>query len=89
MPVKPPSSKRVLKDLGRRVAELRRTAGMTQAELADRLDVTSRYVQSIEAGQQNLTVESLTVLAAVLDAALTALFEPPNSRVVRVGRPRT
>jgi transcriptional regulator with XRE-family HTH domain len=86
--VKRPNSKRVLKDLGRRAAELRQALGLTQAELADRLTVTSRYVQSVEAGQENLTVESLTVLAAVLDVAVVALFEPPTSRVVRLGRPK-
>jgi transcriptional regulator with XRE-family HTH domain len=78
----------VLVDVGRRVAELRQGLGMTQAELADRLTVTSRYVQSVEGGRENLTVESLTVLAWVLDAPVAALFEPPTSRVVRRGRPK-
>jgi transcriptional regulator with XRE-family HTH domain len=86
--VKRPSSKRVLKDLGRRVAELRQGLELTQAALADRLTVTSRYVQSVEAGRENLTVESLTVLATVLDVPVGSLFDPPASRVVRVGRPK-
>ena len=85
--MKRPNSKRVLKDLGRCVAELRAAKGMTQAKLADRLRVTGRYVQSIEAGRENLTVESLTLLASVLDAAVATLFEPPTSRTVRRGRP--
>lgn len=86
--MKRPSSKRVLKDLGRRVAELRQGLELTQAALAERLTVTSRYVQSIEGGRENLTVESLTVLAAVLDVSVGALFEPPTSRDVQVGRPK-
>ena len=87
--VKRPNSKRVLKDLGRRVAELRHERGMTQAGLAERLDVTSRYVQSLEAGNENLTVISLVILAGELDAALTAFFEPPTSRADRrPGRPK-
>lgn len=88
--MKRPDSKRVLKDLGRRVAELRRETGQTQADLAERLKVTSRYIQSVEAGRENLTVESLTLLASVLDAPVATLFEPPTSHAPRrPGRPRT
>ncbi len=61
---------------------------MTQAELAEKLAVTPRYVQSIEAGNENLTVESLTVLASALNTSVGALFDPPTSRVVRRGRPK-
>jgi transcriptional regulator with XRE-family HTH domain len=78
----------VLKDLGRRIAELRQERDMTQAKFAERLAVTARYVQSIEGGHENLTVESLTLLGWVLDAPVAALFESPTSRVVRRGRPK-
>jgi transcriptional regulator with XRE-family HTH domain len=86
--VKSPNSTRVVKDVGRRVSELRRALEITQAELADRLAVSSRYIQSVESGRENLTLESLTVLAWVLDAPVAALFEPPTSRVARPGRPK-
>jgi repressor LexA len=79
---------RVLFELGRRVAELRVKRSLTQEDLAELLGVTPRYVQSIEAGRQNLSVRSLVKLARALDARLPDLFSAPHGRAVRLGRPR-
>ena len=78
---------RVLSDLGRRVAELRADRGLTQEALAEALEVSSRYVQLIEAGEENLTVESFVGLANPLKVSLPEVSTPPTSRTVRVGRP--
>lgn len=77
----------VLRDLGRRIAELRAARGLTQEQLAERLDVTFQYLQRIEAGRENLTVRSLVRLATALEVLVADLFAPPESREVRVGRP--
>ena len=78
---------RLLRDLGRRLAELRAEAELTQEELAEQLDVTARYVQSLEGGQENLTVKSLATLADALGVGVAKLFDVPKSRIVRQGRP--
>lgn len=78
---------RLLFDLGRRVAELRAKRGTTQEELAEVLGVTPRYIQSIEAGRQNLSVRSLVKLADALHARVPDLFKAPSRRTARVGRP--
>lgn len=80
---------RALKDVGRRLAELRRERGWTQEELAERLGLQTNNLQRIELGMQNLTVRSLVRLSNGLGVALGELFEQPRNRAVRPGRPRS
>lgn len=84
-----PDPARVLRDLGRRIAELRAGRGMTQDVLAERADFTVQYLQRVEAGRENLTVRSLAALAALLGAQVADLFAAPASRdKPRPGRPK-
>ena len=76
-----------MKDVGRRLAELRRDLGLTQEQLAERLRMEANNLQRIELGMQNLTLRTLVRLANELEVKPGALFEPPRSRVVRRGRP--
>jgi transcriptional regulator with XRE-family HTH domain len=78
---------RVLRDLGRRVAELRRERGMTQDSFAEQWDVSVGYVRRVEAGA-NLSVRSLVTIAHLLGVQLQDLFDPPKDRRIRRGRPR-
>jgi putative transcriptional regulator len=61
--------------LGQRVAQVRRERGWTQEALAERLDVSVRYLQAIEAGEENMTLDSLTQLALRLDLSLAELVK--------------
>lgn len=78
----------VLRDLGRRVAELRAARGLTQERFAEDANITAQYLQRIEAGRENLTVRSLVRLAGLLHVSVTDLFAKPAQREVRPGRPR-
>ncbi len=69
------------------MAELRKAQNLTQDDLAERADVSIRYLQSVEAGGENLTVESLAALADVLGVGFRNLFKNPRSRRVLRGRP--
>jgi transcriptional regulator with XRE-family HTH domain len=60
--------------VGRRIAQARRARGWTQEYLAERLDVSPRYVQFVEAGKENLTIDSLAKVARVLRVAVADLF---------------
>ena len=46
-------------NLGKRIADLREAAGMTQTELARKLKTTQSAVARIEAGKQNISTDTL------------------------------
>jgi transcriptional regulator with XRE-family HTH domain len=74
--------------VGRRVAELRVERGLTQEQLAAQAEVAARYIQSIEAGSENLTLETLAKLANLFKVAVVTFFEPPATTKPRPGRPK-
>jgi transcriptional regulator with XRE-family HTH domain len=75
-------------DVGRRIAELRQQAGMTQEDLARELGSTQQYAQRLETGL-NLTIHSLTKVANALGVTTRTLFDPTTyRRPTRAGRPR-
>lgn len=78
---------RVVRGLGRRVAELRAQSGRTQEQLAERLKMQVKYLQRVEGGSQNLSVRTLVRFANALGVPVAELFRPPASTQVRVGRP--
>ncbi len=81
--------KRVLKNVGRRIAEIRVARELTQERFAETvLGVSLKYAQAIEAGRENLTVESLVKIAVKLRVPVASLFERPASTRVRRGRPK-
>jgi transcriptional regulator with XRE-family HTH domain len=79
---------RLVADVALRIAEIRRSRGITQEELAARLGVTTRYVARLEAGA-NVTVTTIAYVANALRIEPGELFEAPRSRErARPGRPR-
>jgi transcriptional regulator with XRE-family HTH domain len=78
---------RVLKDIGRRVAEIRAEHEMTQERFAEEvLGVSLKYLQAVEAGRENLSVASLVKLSNLARVRVAELFSPPATRKVRRGR---
>ena len=57
-------------DLGRGLASLRVRRGLTQADVAQALGITRRYVSEIEAGKPSLYSDRLFRLLALLDVGL-------------------
>ncbi|HEY5377021.1 MAG TPA: helix-turn-helix transcriptional regulator [Polyangiaceae bacterium] len=83
-----PQTEAQLKKVGRRIAELRQGAELTQEQLAAKLKITLKYLQRVEAGRHNLSVDSLVRFSRALKAEPKALFEEPRTLMVNVGRPR-
>lgn len=53
------------------------------------LDVTTRYLQSVEAGKENLTLTTMVRITAALRVDVAALLVVPASREKkRAGRPK-
>jgi transcriptional regulator with XRE-family HTH domain len=88
-PVRATDPERAIRLVGARVAESRRAAGLTQEALAERLSISSKYLQRVEAGLENLTLRSLVALANAVDVApRDLLLKPRNAAPTRPGRPR-
>ena len=73
------SAKAIRRDVGRRIAEERTARGWTQEHLAERLRVSTRYLQSVEAGRENLTIDSLAKIGNVLGVKAASLFDKPEA----------
>lgn len=78
----------LVRDVGRRIAEIRRGRGLTQEQAAELLGLSLKGYQFIERGIQNLTIKTLARIAAALDVRTAELFAAPASREVRRGRPK-
>lgn len=79
---------RVIEQVGRRIAELRTKAGLTQADVAEKLRMTVSNYQRVEHGLQNLTVRTLVKIAGAVGAPTASLFEKPRSPRAGRGRPK-
>jgi transcriptional regulator with XRE-family HTH domain len=71
--------------LGQAVEELRREAGLTQEELADRFESDFPSVGGIERGTSNPTLSSLLRVARALEVDLSVLVK--RSEAVRRTNP--
>lgn len=71
----------VRRTVGLNVRRLRIAAGLTQAELAERMGVDRAYVSGLELGQRNPTIVTLWHTAEALGAKVLMFFED-----VKVGR---
>lgn len=57
--------------------------------LAERLELSTKYLQRVEAGRQNLSLRSLATIASVLGCPPFELLRPMRFIApVRPGRPR-
>src|SRR5437773_2415884 len=82
-----PSLEQLQRDVGRRIAECRVGAGLTQLELAEALDMSLQYVQRVEAGHVNMTLGSLRRWSHALGVSPNALLERPTTARRGRGRP--
>ncbi len=63
-----------LQHLGRRVRELRKDRNLSQAELAERANLTTNYIGKIERGEAHPTIEALLAIAEGLKVNVSELF---------------
>lgn len=55
---------------------LRLAKGLTQESLAERADLHTNYVSSIERGERNVSLHNIVRLARALELQVSALMEP-------------
>jgi transcriptional regulator with XRE-family HTH domain len=62
--------------VGQRVRELRKQAGLTQEELADKADSDFRHIGRIERGESHIQLNTLAWIAQALGVSPAELLEP-------------
>lgn len=67
--------KDIQKLFGMRVKELRKQSGLSQEELAEKADTSSKYISRIEMGQHFPSIETHARLANALNVELKDFFE--------------
>ena len=67
----------VKKRFGKAVKEKRAALGISQEELAMRIGADQAYVSRVEAGQMNVTIETLQQIADVMKVDVIDLFCSP------------
>ena len=77
----------LLLQIGQRIAELRRDAGLTQDKMAEEMRLTVQYLQRVEAGKIDIRILTAGKFAAFLGVELSELMIPPASVERRPGRP--
>lgn len=72
------------KTVGLNARRLRQTAKLSQDEVAAEIGVDQGYLSRIEAGQKNLTLDTLELLARALGAEPAQFFEPVRAPTKRL-----
>ncbi|MCX7922246.1 MAG: helix-turn-helix domain-containing protein [Clostridia bacterium] len=65
--------------LGKRIRSIRQNLNMTQAELAERINVTPAYIGQIERGERKFTIETLVDIANTLMVSVDFLLRDSMS----------
>ena len=66
---------RILRGLGKNLNRIRMGAGLTQERVAEKADISLRYIQWLEAGRRNPSIETLVRLHKVLRCSYDDLFK--------------
>lgn len=60
--------------IGMRIRRFREKSGLSQEELADRINATERHIRNIEAGRSGLSISLLVSLANTFDVTVDDLL---------------
>jgi transcriptional regulator with XRE-family HTH domain len=83
-----PDVERLLRSIAANVRKHRARLGLTQEELGEATGLSYRYLQDIEAGRKNVTVDTLVRLARVLRVRPVQMMASAHLSSPRVGRPK-
>ena len=62
------------KMIGKRIQEYRKAKGLTQEELAERVDISPHYLSALERGCYNIKLELLVAILNALECSADAVF---------------
>jgi len=64
--------------IGTRIKQLRKVKGLSQEELSEKVGMSSKYLSSIERGNENPTLDTFIRLARSLDVEVFEIFNYSN-----------
>lgn len=67
-------------EIGRRIAELRETAGWTTNRLANLCGLSQSFLRSVELGEKGISVENLQLICDTLHISLRDFFDIPSDQ---------
>jgi transcriptional regulator with XRE-family HTH domain len=73
------------KELGARIAELRKTHGLTQVQLAEALKLSQQMIASYEVGRRRVPVSLLPAIAHALAVSVEALIGEKDTTPAKRG----
>ena len=68
----------VLKTIGENTRKYRTRAGLTQAELAEKVGVGTSFISRVERGEKRMRIETILLVAAALHISVDLLLCPEN-----------
>lgn len=71
-------------ELGQKIRNMRQRRGLTQEELAEKVDISQRTLSGIETGENFVTAETLDRLAEALDTTFEELFATNHYKEVPI-----
>jgi XRE family transcriptional regulator, regulator of sulfur utilization len=86
--VNDPDVERQLRSIAANVRRRRAELGLTQEQLGEAAGISYRYLQDIERGRKNITVETLVRMARALRSRPFQLMRASPLLAPQVGRPR-
>ena len=69
-----------VEEIGNRIRRLRKDQGMTQAQLAMKLNISDRHLRRIEAGEKGPSIDILIEIATMLDVSLDYIIMGKQSQ---------
>lgn len=66
--------KKLYKEIGQRITLLRQEHKLTQAQLAEALDISTKHCSEVERGLSSLSIEKLILLCSILSTDLDYLL---------------
>ncbi len=69
--------------VGSRIKQLRKAKGLSQEVLAEKADLSNKYLSSIERGNENPTLDTFIKLAQAMDVEFFELFHYSREQSLR------
>jgi transcriptional regulator with XRE-family HTH domain len=73
----------IKKLIGSRIKHLRKAKGLSQEELSEKVGLSSKYLSSIERGNENPTLDTFMKLAQALNVEIYELFNYASERSLK------